>query len=374
MAAKPVRILHVIGAMNRAGAETMVMNLYRACDTSQVQFDFLVNDAGDYDDEIRERGGRIWQIPRFTLANYRAYRAACHEFFATHDDFSVVHGHIGLPYAIYLDEARKAGHFTIAHSHAQNYPLSPQDLVFRLVTRPVRGKADYYLACSQQAGIDRFGDAICANDGIFHILNNGIDVESYRFDEATRASARAELGIDAATPVFGHVGRFDQVKNHRFLLETFACILQRMPDAKLMLVGRPDENGTVHTYAEELGIANSVLFLGVREDVPRMLCAMDTFIFTSFKEGLGMAVVEAQASGLPCVVSNGVPQIANVSSLPVFLDLDTGAQAWADEAVRRYTEGVADRAAHIATVRAAGFDIAKTAAWLQDFYLSHAGA
>lgn len=372
MSTSPMRILHVIGAMNRAGAESMIMNLYRACDTERVQFDFLVNDEGDYDQEIIERGGRIYRIPRFTLTNYSAYRKACAEFFAAHDEFAIVHGHIGLPAAIYLRIARENGMVAIAHSHAQNYPLSPKELVFRIVSRPVRHHADYFMACSMQAGIDRFGTAISRDRTRFCVLNNGIDLAAYRFDDTTRASVRTELGIDADTPVFGHVGRFDPVKNHRFLLEVFSLVLTELPNAKLVLAGRPDEDGTVRARACELGIEDSVVFLGVRSDVARILSAFDVFVFTSFKEGLGMAVVEAQASGLPCVVSKGVPEIARVSNLASFLDLDAGAQAWADEALRRYRNRCAQRAPYIDDVRQAGFDINESAAWLQDFYLEHA--
>ncbi|MDO5041892.1 MAG: glycosyltransferase [Slackia sp.] len=372
MNTNPVRVLHVIGAMNRAGAESMIMNLYRACDTRRVQFDFLVNETGDYDGEIIERGGRIYRIPRFTLANYASYRKACAEFFAEHDEFAIVHGHIGLPAAIYLRIARENGMVAIAHSHAQNYPLSPQELAFRIASRPVRHNADYFMACSMQAGIDRFGTNIAHDESRFHVLNNGIDLASYRFDENTRHSVRKELGIDAETPVFGHVGRFDPVKNHRFLLEVFACILNDMPNARLVLAGRPDEDGSVRAYSHELGIEDRIMFLGVRSDVARILSAFDVFVFTSFKEGLGMAVVEAQATGLPCVVSTGVPEIARVSDLVSFLDLDAGAQAWADEALRCYRNRNTHRASAIDDVRRAGFDINESAAWLQDFYLEHA--
>lgn len=368
MSSNPVRILHVIGAMNRAGAESMLMNLYRACDTEHVQFDFLVNAEGDYDEEIVARGGRIYRIPRYTIANFFAYRKACREFFDAHNEFSIVHGHIGLPAPIYLKEARTRCIYAVAHSHAQNYPLSPAEVIFRVAARPVRRTADYFMACSRQAGIDRFGAEIVADENRFHVLNNGIDLASYRFDEDARRALRHTMGIDEHAPVFGHVGRFDPVKNHRFLLDVFACILKREPAAKLVLAGKPDD-GAVRAYARELGIEDDVVFLGVRDDVARVLCAFDVFVFTSFKEGLGMAVVEAQASGLPCVVSTGVPAIARVSDAATFLDLERGAEAWADEALKKLDEKPARRDAYIENVRAAGFDIETSAAWLQDFYL-----
>ena len=370
---EPLRILHVIGARNRAGAETMLMNLYRACDTDKVQFDFLVNDAGDYDDEIARRGGRIYRIPRFRIVNYASYRKACAAFFDAHGEFAVVHGHIGLPAAIYLEQARRRGIYAVAHSHAQNYPLSPAEAAFRLCSLPVRRHADFFMACSQQAGIDRFGARICSDEKRFSVLNNGIDLARYRFDAQKRRDARDELGLSEETPVFGHVGRFDPVKNHRFLLDVFAAVAEREPRAKLVLVGRPDEDGAVMAHARALGIEKSVMALGLRDDIERLLCAFDAFLFTSFKEGLGMAVVEAQAAGLPCLVSTGVPKLTRASGLVDFLDLEQGAQVWADKALDMLDRHRGfERTDAIENVRAAGFDIAASAAWLQEFYLDHA--
>ena len=144
-----IRILHVVTYMGRGGLETMIMNYYRQMDRTKVQFDFLVNEENpcDYDSEIQALGGRIFRIPRYKLFNYSIYKTACKRFFSQHN-YPIVHGHIGLPASIYLDEASKTGAYTIAHSHAQNYPISPNEILFRLCARPVRHVADYYLACS----------------------------------------------------------------------------------------------------------------------------------------------------------------------------------------------------------------------------------
>ena len=200
MRANPLRILHVIGAMNRGGAETLVMNLYRSIDRSRIQFDFLVNELGtcDYDKEIDELGGKMFEVPRYNIANYPVYRRACQAFFSNHHH-PVVHGHIGLPAPIYLSIARRHGAACIAHSHAQNYPLSPGELVFRIATHPTRRCADRFLACSVQAGLDRYGEEVVHSDR-FHVLKNGIDIERSRFSEQARVSIRRELGVDLQTP------------------------------------------------------------------------------------------------------------------------------------------------------------------------------
>ncbi|MDO4443471.1 MAG: glycosyltransferase family 1 protein [Slackia sp.] len=366
----PVRILHVIGAMNRGGAETIVMNLYRCIDRTKIQFDFLVgtDEECDYDREIRELGGCIYSLPRFTGTNYRAYKKACRDFFRSHR-YPIVHGHIGSSAAIYLSEAKKAGAFAIAHSHAQHFPLSPGEIAFRMLSFPTRFIADYFIACSQQAGLDRYGRKI-AESARYHILKNGIDSASYRFDEQTRKRIRDELSIPNDALVYGHVGRFDPIKNHVFLIDVFEATLEKKPDAFLVLAGREDAARSIRKRCENDGIQDKVRFLGLREDICHVLSAMDVFIFPSFKEGLPMATIEAQASGLPCLISTGVPSLAQVGDRTDFLPLSAGARAWSDAAIEKFEDGRSvDRANAVDDIRNAGFDIDASTAWLQDFYL-----
>ena len=367
----PTRVLHVIGAMDRGGAETLAMNLYRNIDRDLVQFDFLVHETRecDYDQEIKSLEGRIYSIPRFNLINYRTYAKSCHEFFSQHN-YPIVHGHIAFPSAIYLREAKRQGSYTILHSHAQNYPLSPSQAVFRLVSSQGRRWADYYLACSQQAGLDRFGKAIVSGSN-FHVLNNGIDTRTTRYSASSREAIRNELGIDSHTPLFGHVGRLTPVKNHPFLLSVFTQIKKSLPNAKLVLVGRGESEDELRERAAQLGISDSVLFVGVREDVPSLLSAFDVFLFPSFSEGLAIAVVEAQACGLPCLVSTGVPTLTKIGDNIVYANLSDGADAWANTALEMYVSGVGDRASAFEGAIAAGFDIKSSADWMANFYLSH---
>lgn len=370
MSNEPLRVLHVIGAMDRGGAETLVMNVYRNIDRSKIQFDFLVNESRqcDYDSEIESLGGKFYRIPRYRIFNYVNYAKACKSFFSSHS-YQIVHGHIALPWAIYLPQAKQHGMFTIAHSHAQNFPLSPAELAFRASTHPVRNIADYFLACSEQAGIDRYGKAIVNSDK-FHLLQNGIDVEAGRFNIDVRNEVRAELGISNDAPVFGHVGRLTAVKNHDFLLKTFKAIREQLPNAQLLLLGRGELEDKLRNECVELGLTDSAHFLGVRDDVARVLSAMDVFVFTSFKEGLSLALVEAQASGLPCLASTGVPELAKVRSQTSFLDLSAGAEYWAEQGIKAYRNAnLSSRASAYLDARKAGYDIQESAKWLEDFYL-----
>lgn len=371
MTANPLRVLHVIGAMDRGGAETLVMNLYRNMDRDKIQFDFLVNDMDgrDYDEEIRDLGGRLYQIPRYNVANYLNYSKACRSFFNSHP-YSIVHGHIGLPASIYLKEASKTGAFCIAHSHAQNFPISPSELVFRACTHPTRYIADYFIACSEQAGIDRYGKSIPLS-GAFHVLKNGIDLDRAQFNDKSRETIRKQLGIKHDAAVFGHIGRLTSIKNHPFLIDVFHRVTQSLPDAHLLLAGRGEDEDSIRDKVVNLNLQDRVHFLGVRSDIPHILSAIDVFIFPSIKEGLPVAVVEAQSSGARCLISTGVPDLARISEQTVFEPLSSGVEIWAQTAIELYRNPLESRSTAISDAKFAGFDIRDSASWLSNLYLSH---
>ena len=159
----PIRVLHVIGIMNRGGAETMIMNLYRQIDREKVQFDFVEHsiEAAAYDEEIQRLGGRIFRCPHYTGKNHLAYVKWWNGFFEKHTgEYRIVHGHIGSTAAIYLSIAKKHGLFTVAHSHNSNGPLNPRELLYRILSYRTRFVADFFFACSKQAGEDRFGKRV----------------------------------------------------------------------------------------------------------------------------------------------------------------------------------------------------------------------
>lgn len=371
MTANPLRVLHVIGAMDRGGAETLVMNLYRNMDRNKIQFDFLVNDMDgrDYDEEIQELGGRLYQIPRYNALNYFSYKKACNSFFKSHP-YPVVHGHIGLPASIYLKEAHETGAFCIAHSHAQNFPISPSELVFRACAYPTRFVADYFIACSEQAGIDRYGKSIPSSSA-FHILKNGIDLNRAKFNEKSRKEIREELGVACEEAVFGHIGRLTHIKNHLFLIDVFHQVTQLLPTAHLVLAGRGDDEKNIRNKVRDLNLQDRVHFLGVRSDIPQILSAIDVFVFPSIREGLPVAVVEAQSSGARCLISTGVPELARISEQTVFEPLSSGIDTWARTAVELYRNPLESRSTAILDARNAGFDVHDSASWLCDLYLNH---
>jgi len=367
---QPLRVLHVIERMDRGGAEAMLMNLYRAVDRDVIQFDFMVHTThkAQYDDEIAALGGRIFRIHRFYGYNPVSYWAAWKKFFTDHPEYGIVHGHITSSAAVYLRVARKFGLTTIAHSHSEDNGPGLLGLGLDIVQKFIPRTTDYFFACSDQAAVNKFGSGVLSRPN-YHFFPNGIDTSRYVFDPTSRERVRTEFGFGDA-PVIGHVGRFVHEKNHMFLINVFESLVRIRPDARLLLVG----DGVLRAKAEkkvaELELESSVVFAGIRPDIPDLLCGMDVFCFPSTHEGLPVSVVEAEASGLPTVLTDTLSPRLTITDRVHRLGLDQGPQAWvsmlADLAA---TPGIREEgSAH--QVAQAGFDVRDTAAWLTDFYLS----
>lgn len=365
------RILHVIGAMNRAGAETLIMNLYRVIDRSKYQFDFLVHtqEPCDFDKEIQELGGRIYRIPWFSPTNALQYRRLCRTHFQNHPEHRIVHGHINNGAFVYLKEAHRAGRKTLIHAHSSNFYTGIAHLAFSLGTYPLRNLADCYLACSEDACQGTFGKKI-AQSGAWHLIKNGIDPAKYACSPETHEEAKERFQVQER-PTFGHVGRFIEVKNHSFLLEVFAKVKNELPNAVLLLAGRGELEESTKQQAAELGLKDSVQFLGARDDIPDLLRALDVFIFPSINEGLSYAVIEAQASGAQCLISTGVPKMALITPQAQQLELTRGTEDWAITAAQAYRRAIAeDRHDRSREITDAGFNIAATVKKLEGLYIA----
>lgn len=355
-----IRVLQVVTHMNRGGLETMLMNYYRQIDRSRVQFDFLVHRAerADYDDEIESLGGKVYRLPRLVPWS-KAYLAALDGFFAAHPEYRVVHVHQDCLSSVILKAAKKAGvPVRIAHSHNANQDRNLKYPIKLFYRRKIPYYATDLFACGQDAGQWMFRGAD------FLILNNAIDAAAYRYDADTRARMRMELGIDEEAFVLGHVGRFSPQKNHAYLLDIFAVLHEKCPDAKLLLVGDGELRGEIESKVQALGLTKDVIMTGVRSDVAALLQAMDVFVFPSLYEGLPVTMVEAQAAGLPCFISDRVPVECKMTEAVQQIPLSDSPEMWADKIlasnlVRRDT---------YRDIVAAGFDIAENAGWLQEYY------
>lgn len=366
-------MLHVIGAMDRGGAESLIMNVYRTIDRNALQFDFLVHTEKkcDFDDEIASMGGRILRLEKFNGMNFSKYKEACRSLFSKYGShYTAVHVHIGSCAPIVLAEARRKGLYTIVHSHNTKSSLSFPEIAFRVVSFPTRFMADAYLACSLQAGIDRFGKKVTKGDS-FAVLKNGIQTFNFSYSEKMRRDKRHELGLPENAIVFGHVGRFSEQKNHRFLIDVFSNIHAKMHNAYLLLIGRGELEDKVRAKVHSCGLDDHVFFLGVREDIPALMMSMDCFIFPSVWEGFGMVAIEAQASGLPCLLSSALPKEVFVLDSSKSLSLGDGCEKWANVAIETCRYAPLDRAKGASAIKRAGFDIEETSRWLVNLYEKH---
>ena len=364
---EPIRVLHVIGSMNRGGAETMIMNLYRHIDRNKVQFDFVENSSepAAFDEEIIRLGGQIYRCPHYNGKNHSFYVKWWNDFFKAHpNQYQIIHGHLGSTAAIYLAIAKKFGIYTVAHSHNSGTDRGAKTLLYKVMSYNTRNVADYFFACSTPAGIDRFGNKI-VRGGHYSLLNNAIETDAFVYGDSVRKGLRRQLGL-ADELVIGHVGRFNPQKNHPFLMDIFAALLKKEPNAVLLLVGGGEDMAKIQVKAQALGIVERVRFLGVRSDVAELMQAMDVFVFPSLYEGLGIALIEAQAAGLPCVVSDTIPHEAYLTDLVDSESLSAPADKWAEKILEKRAIPRTDRRAEIA---AHGFDITTEAVKLQEFYL-----
>lgn len=367
---KPIRILQVIGIMNRGGAETMIMNLYRQIDKSKVQFDFVEHSSerAIFDEEIENMGGKIYHCPRFAGKNYLRYKNWWKDFFDNEgEEYTIVHGHIGSTAAIYLKEAKKRGKYTIAHSHSSGTDHSLRHTIYQILSYNTRNIADYFFGCSKVAGIDRYGEKIVEGSGRFKILQNAIDVEKYRYSPEKRREIRDKLEYTPEQLVVGHVGRMTAEKNHDFILQIFKQICIVRDEARLVLIGDGKLRCELENKVKNFGLNDKVVFLGIRADVNDLMQAMDIFVFPSVFEGLPVTMVEAQASGLPCVISDKVPDECIITKgLVTIKNLSDSPEEWAKHVLSKEEIPRVDRSKEI---KKNGFDIKETAKWLEKFYL-----
>lgn len=364
---KPIKVLHVIGTMNRGGAETMIMNYYRNIDRDRIQFDFVENSflPAAFDEEIESLGGKIFRCPHYNGKNHLNYVKWWKAFIREHGaEYSAVHGHLGSTAAIYLAIAKKAGIYTIAHSH-NTHPKSLSSIPYRLYAYPTRYIADFFFACSTDAGVARYGHKVCKTER-FKVMKNAIDTDTFAFSQTIRNEMRCRLGIDQKT-VIGHIGRFLPQKNHKFLVRVFAEIHEKNADTVLLLVGDGELRLEIERQVQKAGLANSVIFSGVQSNTSDYYQAMDAFVLPSVFEGLGIVAVEAQSSGLPCVISDKVSRECIVSSnLVTIHSLADHPAVWAESVLEKVKQNRTDCSLE---VKQHGYDIYEEVKVLQNFYL-----
>lgn len=349
----------------------MLMNYYRQIDRKKIQFDFLVHrtEEGHYDREITALGGKIYRMPSIKPGNYRRYFNLLDEFFANHPEYRVVHSHINENSSFILRAARRAGvPCRISHSHLSDLGLDFK-LPFRLYARlAMKNNPSSYFACSKKAGQWLFGKKIM-NSGKLIVLNNAVNVRDFSFNKTAREEIRQELAAGDRL-VIGHIGRFNEQKNHDFLIDVFKAVHQKNKNALLVLAGEGHLRPIIERKVEKLGLSDSVRFLGVRSDVSKLLQGIDLFLFPSLFEGLPVVMIEAQAAGLRCIVSDTITSETDVTGRIKFISLKESAEIWA-QTILDTTYEHEDTSE---SLRIKGYDTATMAEWLSEYYMGQAAS
>ncbi len=416
--AEPIRILHVFGTLGLGGAESRVMDLYRHMDRSKVQFDFLVHAAAEptgkkcpssdelmavrepdyFDATVKKLGGNIYCVPRFHGTNSREYKNALRMFFMQHRGrWKMVHGHMTSTAAIYLPIARSCGiGTTIAHARSAGVDAGIKGIVTKVIRMPLSNEktCDVRFSCSKEAAKAVFGENL-TNAGKVNIIPNAIDLRRFVFNAETRDRIRAELGLSNAI-VIGHVGRFHYAKNHEYLIKVFYEFLRMLEHdevnsfsmlhgmrVRLLMLGEGSLMDTMKQLCEDLGITDRVIFAGNKSNANEYYQAMDYFLFPSRYEGLPGTVVEAQAAGLQCLVSDSITKEVDITPLVSRLSIQEEPAVWARKVLndlmlvgdkKEIDIPIGDREKSsdmlIGQIKNAGFDVKTQAEKISRFYLT----
>ncbi|MBD3859356.1 glycosyltransferase family 1 protein [Bacillus sp. 28A-2] len=311
---EPKRVLHIVGGMNRGGAETMIMNIYRALDRSVLQFDFITHrqDVCDYDEEIRQLGGRIFYVPSIGASSPLAFVKTLTKTIKQTGPYQAVHAHTDFQTGFSALAAKLASvKVRICHSHNTAWKQSPTSLD-HLILKGFRwlifAFSTQLVACGEDAGVFLFGQKKMQN-GRVEVLPNGIDLSLFfQPGPDEKVELKRQLHLHEKKLVMGHIGRFHEQKNHVFFIELAQTLKKQGVSFQLVLVGDGPLRQVMESYVKKAGLMEDIVFTGVVSDVPQYMKAFDVFVMPSLFEGLPLVLVEAQASGLPCVISDHITE------------------------------------------------------------------
>lgn len=329
---KPIRVAQIIG-MSDGGVASIVMSLYRAIDKSKVQFDFFVESESKIinKEEIEAMGGKVIFIPSYS--HVFKYMKTLKRLFIE-GKYDIVHSNMSTLAVFSLRAAKKAEiKVRICHSHSTSNKKEWKKNIMKNMLRPFSKKyATNYFACSELAGRYLYGDKTY-DKGLVTIINNAIDLDKFKFNEEVRREVRNELNISNDTFVMGHIGRFMQQKNHKFLIEIFNEFQKQKTNSKLLLIGDGELLDDCKNQVKSLGIEDKVIFYGTTSEAYKFYNAMDCFVLPSIYEGLPIVGIEAQISGLNCLVSDKVTKELKISNKIDFIPI-VKKEEWVDYALK----------------------------------------
>ena len=320
------RMLHIVGSMSPSGIGNFIMNVYRNIDREKVQFDFIVHEHREvsFDDEIRALGGRLFYVTRKAVSPRRNFMEICRV--VKEGSYKIVFRHTDTAtVALDLLAAKLGGaRELIAHSHSTS---TPNERMHRLFQPMLNALCTKRFACSDKAGKWLYGKKS------YEVIINAINLSDFSYQEELRQKVRKAEKLEGML-VVGHIGNLLPVKNHLFMLDVMAELVKLQPDAVMLFAGDGEMRPLIEEKREKLGLEKQVRLLGVRTDTAALLQAMDVFLFPSKYEGLPIAMVEAQCSGLPNLVSDVITQDVDVTPLVHKLSLQQPPKVWAEQLLK----------------------------------------
>lgn len=333
---KKIKVLHICSRMDCGGAESRLMDLWRFVDKSEMEFHFLVysREKQYYEDEILELGGKIIYAENPGKVGFFRSMKSIVRAIKENGPYTVVHAHTATNAGTALIAARLAGiRNRLFHARDTYEPINGnlcKLMYVKLMRASIRINATQYLSVGLKAACSYFGERACKK-GKVTIIPNAIDIDKYKqsLSIKTIKEVRQELSISEDALVIGHVGSFRTEKNHSYIIRLFNILLQLNKNSKLVLVGGGQNRTIYEQMAKDMGMSDNIIFLGIRSDIPRILSAFDIILFPSIREGIPGAVLEAQAAGIPCVLSDTIDRTVDMDiGLLQFLPLDAGDDVW----------------------------------------------
>lgn len=351
------RLLCLLSNMNSGGAETFLMKIYRRLDKTKYQMDFCINieDKCFYQDEIESLGGRIYYIPPKSKC-LKKFKRNLFQIIQCNNYKYVLRIASNAMSFLDIKIAKKAGAkiCAVRSSNSSDGKSLYVKILHAIGKLLYKKYIDVKLAPSKVAGMYTFGKKSFFN-GEVKIIPNALDLNDYKYRIEGRKSIRQEFNIKEDTVVIGHVGRFQLQKNHELLLKIFNDYHKNNQNSVLMLVGNGTLENHIKNLANVMGISNALIFTGVRSDIPELLSAMDYFVFPSLYEGMPNSVIEAQAAGLPCIISDSITTEVKLTELVKFNSLEKSTKSWI-RAINSYGKNI-DRAKYTNELKNAGYDI-----------------
>lgn len=358
-----IRVLQIIRHMNVGGAETFIMNVYRNIDKEKVQFDFLVNGKGYFDEEIEKLGGKIFYMDYITEVGHFRYKKQLLNFFKEHPEYNIIHTHIDQVSGIILEMANKSKiQHRIVHSHNTKNSNNLFGKIYKgYLQSKINRNGTIFLACGKEAAQWLYKNQ--SNRAI--IVNNGININKFKYSEKKRNEIRKELNISEDTVLLGHVGRFSKQKNHKFLIKIYQEYFESNPKSKLLLIGKGALEDKIKRMVNKIGLENQIQFLEIRQDVHDIYSALDYFVFPSLYEGLSVSMIEAQVSGLSIFASDTIDYSTDISGNIEWLSIKHDSpRKWSEEILKTSKERKSQ------SVNAEEYDIKYIAKKMYNLYLN----